>query len=691
MSMLSRLSRCLVLMVGLAAWSGSVYAACASPVGNAGEVGYASNLNTLVFCNGTDWVSMAGWNNSSGGDATFLNDLSDVDTSGATTGNVLAYNGTAWVVSDSVVITTLSGLSDVNTAGATTGKILAYNGTSWVVSDTASGADNLGNHIATMGLNMGGYSISNTNLLSTTPGGIVSGTYGYFQYLSATTIYNPGSFSGNSVLVNSVSSTLISATNISATLIQAGQASATCGSSIVGAIRYNTTSNTLQICNSVGWVSLSSGTSTGTAAAAGSTGAVQFNNANALAADTSNLFWDDTNNRLGVGTSSPVGAVDISASEALRLTKQGGSANSPVLSWFRDGTRQAYIGWGIPGTNFQLAVENNNRFDVIASTTYVAGNVGIGTHNPLGGLQVSATTVHLGGTGPSIIEMGGNSVGNQYSFIDLTGDDTYTDFGLRIIRNNTGPNTTSAITARGTGGLYLQTTDAGILAFETSSIRRMTIGSDGRVGIGTTPHGAYMFHVAGDIYANGGWLRTSGNAGWFNETHGGGWYMSDTSWIRNYNSKALLIDNQIAVNTSAVALRQVYGNYGFMHYQDGTSYYMLLTNSGDQYGTYNTLRPFRVDIANGNVVMANGGVTVAHSSGNITAAAFLYSSDKRLKENITTLTGGLAKLDTLTPVSFSYISDTTHRKRIGVIAQEVEKVYPEAVVTDEKGDRKSVV
>jgi len=46
----------------------------------------------------------------------------------------------------------------------------------------------------------------------------------------------------------------------------------------------------------------------------GVAGAIQFSNGSAFASDAANLFWDDTNNRLGVGTNTPTGKTQITES-----------------------------------------------------------------------------------------------------------------------------------------------------------------------------------------------------------------------------------------------------------------------------------------------------------------------------------------------------------------------------------------
>ena len=90
---------------------------------------------------------------------------------------------------------------------------------------------------------------------------------------------------------------------------------------------------------------------------------------------------------------------------------------------------------------------------------------------------------------------------------------------------------------------------------------------------------------------------------------------------------------------------------------------------------------------------ASGTAGEIRATGNVTA---YYSSDSRLKENILPILNALAKTTQIQGVNFdwtqAYINDhggvdsTFLRKTtVGVIAQEIEKVLPEAVVDRDTG------
>jgi hypothetical protein len=122
--------------------------------------------------------------------------------------------------------------------------------------------------------------------------------------------------------------------------------------------------------------------------------------------------------------------------------------------------------------------------------TYVRDNI-----NYLKGQAGSVAienTMSVGPTsagGSSSIRIGGNASGNRYAYFDLSGDDTYGD-GLRVIRDNTGPNTTSRVVHRGTGNFEFQTIEAAGIFFRTTASYRGGVTSAGDWGFGTiSPQG----------------------------------------------------------------------------------------------------------------------------------------------------------------------------------------------------------
>ena len=74
------------------------------------------------------------------------------------------------------------------------------------------------------------------------------------------------------------------------------------------------------------------------------------------------------------------------------------------------------------------------------------------------------------------------------------------------------------------------------------------------------------------------------------------------------------------------------------------------------------------------------------ATGTITTTLLVQTSDLRLKDNIADLSGSLDKTLKLRGVSYNWKDQSkSQEKQIGLIAQEVEEVYPEFVQTDEEG------
>lgn len=152
-------------------------------------------------------------------------------------------------------------------------------------------------------------------------------------------------------------------------------------------------------------------------------------------------------------------------------------------------------------------------------------------------------------------------------------------------------------------------------------------------------------------------------------------------------------------------MRIIGGNYGILLRNDGSDFYILSTDSGSPWGSWNSKRPFRINLANGipyfeygiiipneNYLLGNGyqlargtswgGVCIGDDSKrlrlygtSIWASHSISTSDENLKENFTTLDQYEEFYMNLNPIGFNYIGDYDGKKtHFGFGAHKIEDI-----------------
>lgn len=216
-----------------------------------------------------------------------------------------------------------------------------------------------------------------------------------------------------------------------------------------------------------------------------------------------------------------------------------------------------------------------------------------------------------------------------------------------------------------------------------------------------------------DVYSSS-WLRTVGQTGWYSESYDGGWYMTDSTWIRAYNNKQIY-----TASTSADAIHTAGGMNAsgriyagsYMQAMGGINCAGILNSRGAS--SFNVYAVFHGNEEHGGIEIAasdnvfgigvhsddhmywwwtNSGSVGSSSNksyimdygggswqftGNIIATGEVTAySDARLKSNIHTLDyrGRL--------IPRHYVKDG--KQSIGFIAQEVQALYPELVLGQDK-------
>ena len=271
----------------------------------------------------------------------------------------------------------------------------------------------------------------------------------------------------------------------------------------------------------------------------------------------------DSSGNVGIGTASPVVPLHISsATPAIRLTdtddnsdSQVGAAAGGLLVLDADISNEA------AGTAILFRVDGGSEKMRIDSN----GNVGIGRTSPTNKLEVDgAAALYAASTETRNFEVGYGRTGNGFSYVDLIGDATYTDYGLRILRNNTGPNTSSVIYHRGTGDFSIITQEAGVILLKTSNAERMRITNGGLVGIGTSSP-AFPLDVQCDTAAFGLQLRgrSADNISVLRFRNNA----ADTTYFQ-LDIRATGSNLNTVANAPYVVLHQQHGTYA--HYQRGS-------------------------------------------------------------------------------------------------------------------------
>jgi hypothetical protein len=390
---------------------------------------------------------------------------------------------------------------------------------------------------------------------------------------------------------------------------------------------------------------------------------------------TPKFFWDASAESLGIGTSSPTYNLEVnhSTSENVTIVAKG---TAPAFGLY-DTTASAY-NWALYNSNGDLTfynTSNTNGFNALSEKMRIdsSGNVGIGIV-PETNWRTTIQAIQLGGRGAFQFDNASDSIrisNNAY---------THTDTDPKYIES---AGNKASEYQQYNGNHIFKTAAAGTADTLISWTETMTIDSSGNVGIGTSSIDTKL-HI--QVSSGDADLKLEDGSGTYmliDQNSIGG---SDVVRFKSGTSltERMRIDSSgnVGINTSSPAGTldvngTLYANALMYGGAAGTDFVINNSSAGGM--------KYMAD-ANGHVFQSytSTWVTTAymaengdfHADGNVIAYSTTIS-DERLKEDVKVIESALSKVGALNGYTFKYKSDG--KVSAGVIAQEVEKVLPEAV------------
>jgi len=314
----------------------------------------------------------------------------------------------------------------------------------------------------------------------------------------------------------------------------------------------------------------------------------------------SNAFSSTTALPISIANNTHRGITVRAASEqTANLQEWQNNNGSSVASISAGGnfSAQAIVSQGNFTVNGATSVVNaltvNNGITINGGVTLASGTTLSLTGNLTSTVDISARKITLTGTGSGAADSI-SAAGSVTISGNLTANGTLSTIKkLKVTETIEGSgdiSTTGKVTV-GTGGFV------GPSASITGNVATTTLTATGNISVSTGNSVG-----AGIIFANKGDIV---------DLNDGYAAMRFTNGVRihagNKTGAARIALNSTGVinaageiqSTASNAFRMVQGNFGSFFRNDGTSTYLLLTNSGDQYGTFNALRPLTINNSSG--------------------------------------------------------------------------------------------